>query len=178
MKQVYLAPPISRKDLRAAAYQIRKAIGLENQLYFPIVEFMELIMPDLVPGFEYTVLSANEMGVKHGETFPDSKRIVLREDVYYGVIAGKGRDRLTVGHEIKHCLFDDSEVVKLYRIDPDMKIKPYIDPEWQATAFSGELLMPYHLINGMSVESIIRECGVTEDAVITQLKANKWREKM
>ncbi|MDR2360242.1 MAG: ImmA/IrrE family metallo-endopeptidase [Oscillospiraceae bacterium] len=175
MRQVYLAPPSSRKNWRKAAYEIRALFGLENQLYFPIVEFMEMGMPQLISGFEYEISDETEMGVKHGETFPDNKKIVLREDVYYGAIAGKGRDRLTIGHEIKHCLFDDSETVKLYRIDSDVEIPAYIDPEWQANAFAGELLMPYHLIGGMSVEDIMRECAVSEDAVRTQLKVNKRR---
>jgi Zn-dependent peptidase ImmA (M78 family) len=160
-------------DLRNAAYNIRKRVGLENQLYFPVVEFMEIVLPELIPDFEYEILNMDEMGVKHGETFPDSKKIVLREDVYNGAVDGKGRDRFTIGHEIKHCLFDDSERVKLYRVEPNIKIKPFYDPEWQANAFSGELLMPYHLMGGLSIEEIIEKCGVTADAAITQLKASK-----
>jgi len=173
MKLVYLAPPVSRKNLRDAAYLIRKMVGLENQLYFPIVEFMELVMPKICPGFDYKYIDADAMGAKHGETFPDRKTILLREDVYYRAVAGKGRDRFTIAHEIKHCLFDGSNRVKLYRLEPDFVVKPFIDPEWQADAFAGELLMPYHLINGLTVKEIMRECGVTEDAVRTQLKANK-----
>jgi Zn-dependent peptidase ImmA (M78 family) len=170
MKQVYLAPPASRQNLREAAFNLRKTLGLENQLYFPVVEFLEFAMPQLIPDFEYEILPVEQMGNKHGETQPDNRKIALRADIYERAVNGEGRDRFTVAHEIKHCLFDDSERVKLYRVAPDYVIKRYVDPEWQADAFAGELLIPYHLMRGLSIDEIVRKCGVTKSAAQTQLR--------
>ena len=41
----YRIEPKSRKDLRAVALRIREAFGLRDCLYFPIVDFMEHMMP-------------------------------------------------------------------------------------------------------------------------------------
>ena len=51
----YIASAISRTNLRELADWIRKATGYENKPYFPIIEFMENVMPGAL-----TVCLANQ----------------------------------------------------------------------------------------------------------------------
>lgn len=78
----YKAQGVSRKDIRRFVKKIKKLVGLENELYFPIVEFLENILPEIIPDFQLEILPRLVMGDKHGETFPDRNIIRIREDVY------------------------------------------------------------------------------------------------
>lgn len=82
----YKANPISRAYIRRYVYLLKKKVGLENELYFPIVTFTENVLPILIPDFQFQVVSMFEMGVKHGETFPSKNVIRIREDIYMSVL--------------------------------------------------------------------------------------------
>lgn len=105
-------------------------------------------------------------GSKHGETIPSENRIRIREDVYERACNGYGRDRLTMAHELGHLLLHRVETITLAREDGD--IPPYKDPEWQANAFSGELLVPYEYIKDMSIIDIASHYEITEKAASIQ----------
>ena len=167
----YKASAVSRNDIREYVYWIKKQVGLEQVLYFPIVSFLENILPVLIPGFCLEIVPKQEMGNKHGETFPSKNLIRIREDVYLRAINGEGRDRLTIAHEIGHLFLHDDEAISLCRLAPNQVLKPYEDPEWQANAFGGELLASSYLIRGMSVASVQVKCGVSSSAARTQLRA-------
>lgn len=169
----YKATGISRQDIRRVVRHIKKLTGLENIFYFPIMQFLELVLPTLIPDFVLEVVPVKEMGNKHGETYPSKNLIRIREDVYLGAHAGNGRDRLTIAHEIGHLLLHDDDSIALCRLAPDEKLKAYEDPEWQANAFGGELLASSYLINGLSVREVSERCGVTEAAASVQLNALK-----
>ena len=49
-----------------------------------------------------------------------------------------------------------------------MAIPAYLNPEWQANAFAGELLAPYDVIQGKSLMEISNTFGVTVDAAKIQ----------
>jgi hypothetical protein len=46
--QAYVAQPCSRRDLRRLAMEIRKRLELENIIYFPVVQLLEL-MSEIFP---------------------------------------------------------------------------------------------------------------------------------
>lgn len=169
----YKATGISRLDIRRIVRHIKRLTGLENVFYFPIMQFLELVLPTLIPDFVLEVVPVKEMGNKHGETYPSKNLIRIREDVYHGALAGNGRDRLTIAHEIGHLLLHDDDSIALCRLAPDEKLRAYEDPEWQANAFGGELLASSYLIDGLSVHEVSRRCGVTEAAASVQLNALK-----
>ncbi|NLK87794.1 MAG: ImmA/IrrE family metallo-endopeptidase [Clostridiaceae bacterium] len=139
-----------------------------DQLFFPIVEFIELILPKIDPGFELEILTREEMGTKHGLTLPDKKCIRLREDVYIRACNNEGRDRLTLAHEVGHYFLHDSSSVQHARLQPGEEIKAFEDPEWQASAFAGELLVPAHLAKGLRPADIAYMCGVSNEAALMQ----------
>ena len=169
----YAAAPISRNAIRSLANQIRLITGFDTQPYFPILEFFELMIPKAIKDFNYEIVAKKEMPEKHGETFPSQKLIRLREDIYLGANRGNGRDRFTIAHEIGHLLLHQNNNVSLYRLEPHTRLKPYEDPEWQANAFAGELLMPIDIIKDMSIDQIRKQCVVSADAARYQFSLLK-----
>lgn len=166
----YKAQGISRNDIRHIVREIRRGTNLEYTMYFPVVRFLENILPILIPDFQLEIVPREEMGNKHGETYPSKNLIRIREDVYMNAVEGNGRDRLTIAHEIGHLLLHDDDSIALCRLEPNEKLKPYEDPEWQADAFGGELLASSYLIRGLTSAEVQVKCGVSEAAANVQLR--------
>jgi Zn-dependent peptidase ImmA (M78 family) len=162
---VVFAEPVQRAKLRTLASKIREMSGNSDKLYFPIVRFIEHKMPLMFPDFHLEVKDKSYFPPKvHGETAIKEKVIRIREDVYYGAIRGMGRDRMTMAHEAGHYILLIVKGLKLYRSFEGAEIKAFRDPEWQAKAFAGELLCPFHLIKGMAAPQIALACGVSDIA--------------
>lgn len=157
MKNVAVKP-MSRKSIRALAMEFRKLFGLENELYFPVVPFIEWCMPIL--GLEYEVVEIGEMGNTYGLTNTGDNTLRIREDVYEGAIKGNPRHRFTLCHELGHFILHTPDRVSFARGE----VPAYQDPEWQANTFAGELMAPYNLTCCMSVEEIMRACGMSKTA--------------
>ena len=51
----YVVEAKSRKNLRDLAYTLRKHLGLENVLYFPIVEVLD-VLPEFFDNFSYEIV--------------------------------------------------------------------------------------------------------------------------
>ena len=166
----YVAHGISRRGIRAFAKYVRELCGLQDVLYFPVVEFLELALPKMVDGFTYDVVDYSEMPDKEGETIPSLNIIKIREDVYEKANNGDGRARFTILHEIGHLLLHDNDRVALCRKSGNATVKAYEDPEWQADVFAGELLMAEHLVKDMSVRQIEICCGASHAAAECQYK--------
>jgi Zn-dependent peptidase ImmA (M78 family) len=161
----YKAQPRSREELRNLATKIRNAMGLEKILYFPIMEFVEKALYLIYPEkYSFEVVDKGELGDLEGLTQPDKKIIMIRSDVYDNACQGSGRDRFTIAHEVGHLLLHKETNVTLAR----GKVITYCDPEWQADAFAGELLMPHKLIANLEINEIMKKCGVTYSAALTQ----------
>ena len=159
----------SRRELRLLANQIRKNLGLEEQLYFPVVELFDRL-PDIYDGLECQVVNDFELPINvHGLTDITSKTIKIKESVYDNACKGNGRDRMTILHEIAHYLTLGELNYSLARSFEEEKVPTYCDPEWQAKCLAGELMMPAQKIKDMSVEEIMDKCGVSYDAAKYQL---------
>lgn len=165
------AKPLSRQQIRGIADNIRKWENAENELYFDIVHFMDVTLPRIAPEFSMEVVSREELGDAQGLTYPDSGIIKIREDVYEGAVNGKGRDRLTLAHELFHLLQHDDSNITFARGNFAEELRPFEDPEWQADAFGGELLVPHHLVADMSPGQISAACGVSMAAAKVQFRA-------
>ncbi len=164
------AKPMSRKGIRNIANIVRKWEKCENTFYFDILHFMEITLPKIVPEYTFIVASMEEMGGAHGLTYPDKAIVKIREDVYDRAVDGSGRDRLTIAHELFHLLMHEDSNIIFARGGGDSNIKKYEDPEWQADAFGGELLIPHGLVKGMSATEISHRCGVSLAAANYQMK--------
>ncbi len=165
----YRADPVSREDIRRFIRDLKRKVGLEYELYFPILPFVENVLPLLIPDFQFEVVPVIEMGEKHGETYPSKNIMRIREDVYLRAADGEGRDRLTIAHEVGHLFMHEDDSIALCRLAPDEQLKPFENPEWQADAFGGELLASSYLIKGMTEGEVQEKCGVSSSAAHVQL---------
>ena len=159
-KDSILAQPLSRKDIRNITNRIRKLVGLSEQFYFPIVHFIEQIMPQIFNGFYCEIVDILEMPGRYAEALPQLNLMRIREDVYHNALADIGRDRFTLAHEVGHFIMHGEGRVALARVD-EQSIPAYRKPEWQANAFAGELLIPAHLVGDKSETTIAELCKVS-----------------
>ena len=67
----YKVKPRSREQIRTFTNIIRKIVGAEEELEFPIVEVFEILGEKGL--YNYEILPKNEMGNKFGETFLNDK---------------------------------------------------------------------------------------------------------
>jgi Zn-dependent peptidase ImmA (M78 family) len=171
----YIASAISRANLRELAEWIRRTVGYENKPYFPIVEFMENVMPEMFPGFNYEIVDDKELFGKEGETRPHENLILLPNTVYNEAVEGKGRARFSVAHEVSHYIIIDEGDITLARAN--INIPKYQDPEWQANALASEILIVPRLSVGMSAKEVADVFGVSLQAAKVHLKI-KERERL
>lgn len=155
----YKCNPTSRKSLREYALYIRKALGCDS-IYFPIVEFLELL-PWIYPELTYSIVESTEMPDNiHADIDVLNKVIRIKEKIYDGACDGNGRDRFTIAHEIGHFLLMSEGGVSYAK--STTKPKAYEDPEWQADAFAGELLVPIHKLKRYKkATTVAKRCGVS-----------------
>ena len=76
------------------------------------------------------------------------------------------KHRFTLCHEFGHWLLHQPENVSFARGD----IPKYRDPEWQANVFAAELMVPYDLTKGLTINQIVEECGVSYSCAEIQKK--------
>ena len=169
-----VARPLSRRKIRKASNLIRKFYSAKygDEIKIDVIKLLEVILPSLDDEFEYDYVTRDVLGNKHGLTKPDEMKILIREDVYLGALENKGRDRMTIGHEIGHLILHNEESVSFAREFEEPKT--YEDPEWQAKAFAGELLIPFEFaVENPSISKIAEVCGVSRKAAETHLNALK-----
>lgn len=165
----FRAKPLKRVDIRSLSNALRNMIDMSNTPFFPIVHFAELVIPQLDKNYCFAVKDIREMGENHGltEREGDIVTISIRSDIYDRAYAGEGRDRGTVAHEVGHYfLHARSTLLQKH----SGKLLTYEDPEWQAKCFQGELLIPRHLVAGLSAEEVAKVCGVSVEAAAYQLR--------
>lgn len=167
---VIRVPPTSRAQLREDAAEFRHLLGLQEEIYFPIVEVLEHAMPYLVPGFAYDILSRADMGKREGFVPLEQKAIELREDVYELACSGDGRARFTIAHEVAHLVLHANRG-GLARQESGAHVPAYRDPEWQANTFASNLLIYWRCLDpNWDIGALMRECGVSHSAATVQLE--------
>ncbi len=162
--------PMSRDKIRQLAKKFRKIFGLEETLRFPIVQFIEWILPEL--GLDFEVVPIEELGNAYGVTHTQKGIMTIREDVYDRAVDGNARDCFTLCHELGHFLLHTPERVSFARGE----VPTYMDPEWQANVFAGELMAPYELVKNMSACEIAEKCGMSLAAA--QVQYNNYHKAM
>lgn len=177
----YIVEPKSRADIRKLTRELREAFGFDAQLYFPIVELLDMFCRAF-PGFSYEVVEDNDLPeTVHADTDIRTGHIRIKQTVFDRACDGFGRDRMTIAHELGHFFMLRICGFKLQRKMSNEPSLVCCDPEWQAKCFAGELLVPAHLVikRDMLPNEIAAECGVSEEAAKYQLdKIYDWRSDM
>jgi Zn-dependent peptidase ImmA (M78 family) len=135
----FIVPPVSWAQLHRIATDVRKAFGLQNVPYFPIIELIEKVLCGQMELLDFQVWSREEMGSAEGYTCPKGTFLALREDVYLLACHGDGRARFTAAHELGHFILHSNR--PLARIQDRTTVKPFLLAEPQANRFAAELLM-------------------------------------
>ncbi len=154
--------PLSLNQIRNAANVFRLLFGYKEDSWLDIVAVLEELQDY---GYTVEICSQTELRDKHGETYPSLKKIRIRNDVYDRACDGYGRDRLTIAHEIAHCFLHRGDKVSFARME---NVPAYMNPEWQANAFAGEVLAPYKCVKDMDISAISEHYGVSKQAAIIQ----------
>ena len=160
------AEPQSRQNICKVAWELRKLMGMDKELYFPIVPFIEILFSGLYTDCNYEIVPVSEMKDMYGTTNTSMNTMRIREDVYEGAIRGVPRDRFTLGHELGHFVLHQPSSISFAR----GRVPLYCQPEWQANTFAGELLAPRCLIGNMKPEEIAERCGLSLTAANIQYK--------
>lgn len=160
----------NRKKLRKEAYLLRKQFGLEKEKFFPIMEFLELIMPKIDSLFVLEPVEDSELVGRAAETIPEQHLIRVKQSVYNGACDGSYWARSVMAHELGHYLFHSDEHVTYAYPALGEKIPREIDPEWQANVFAAELLAPVHLIDEGSEYLVSKHFGVPAHTAKTQMR--------
>lgn len=180
MKRGFRVPPLRRKDIRQRASEVRQwaeVLRGRDEPFFPIAQFMDVVLPQFFPDFDLQVCTRRDLGEIHGVTYPEHQLIQIRRDVYEGALAGRGRDRMTMAHELGHLLLH--RAVGLARLDGAPDDHPLgEDSEWQADAFGGELLIgAAHVAANDTEDEVASRFGVSSAAARVQLGVLYGRKK-
>lgn len=164
----YLAEPKSRREIRRLAHILKKYLNLENEIYFPIVELLD-VLPFVFPSFSYEIVEDNYFPKNtHADTDVINQHIRIKQSVYDGAANGNGRDRMTIAHEVGHYFMICFCGFKFQRNFKREHIPAYRSPEWQAKCFAGELLIDSRLTQNLNPYEISEECGVSISAAFYQ----------
>lgn len=158
----FIAKPMSRKDIVTFANLFWNAAGwIPNKEPFPVMDFFENRLCEIDTEFYFEVRDKKAMRDVHALAVPEEHSIIVREDVYIGACKGRGRDRMTIMHEVFHYLHHDREsisskdaIAAFARCENQRPIPLYMNPEWQADAFAGEVLIPRDIASAMSADEI------------------------
>ena len=175
----YCIEPKSRKDLRAVALRIREAFGLRDCVYFPIVDFMEHMMPKMFDNYNFEIIEDDELPPNQDAVTVIENgfgTVRIKQSVYDGACDGNGQHRMTIAHEvvghfIPMCVLG----FEFYRSYGEEEIEAYRDPEWHAKCIAGEFMMAAHLVKEYKPKQLIEKCGVSKSAA--QYQRKKFREE-
>ncbi len=164
-----LVTPMSTKMLREYADIFRRSLKPKTDK-FPVLLFLEIILPQLFENYSFHPMSKDVMGENHGLTYPGKGKILIRDDVYEGAIQDNGRDRFTIMHEIAHLLLH-SNIPASYARTTSEGHPCYMDAEWQADSLAAEMLMPADIVlDCSSAQELSLRCGVSNQAAETRMR--------
>ena len=156
---------------------LRKKFGLEQEKNFPIVEFIELILPQIDPDYPATLSVLEEdmdLPGRAAETIPEMHLIRVKQSIYDAACQGAYWPRTVMAHELGHYLCHAEENVTYAYPSVDKRLPNLYNAEKQADIFSAELLAPIHLINEPSDYLVSKHFGVPKS--IARIQINQARK--
>ena len=142
---------------------------MEKKKYFPIMEFLELVMPKVDPLFHIDPVEDSELPGRAAETFPESHRICVKQSIYNAACEGSYWARFVMAHELGHYILHDAENTAYAFPVPGEKIPSTVNPEKQADAFASELLAPVDLIDEPNDYLVSKHFGIPRGTAKIQM---------
>ena len=154
--------PRSKKEIDFITKLIRFAKKSENE-YFDIVHYLDTYVEEILVVLPDTSWIAKGWGRIEAFLCQKSDMIYVRESVYILATEGHPRARFTLAHELGHYfLHRDQHALTRYTRTISKEI--FRDSEWQANYFAGSLLVPTYAIEGMEIDAICQNFGVSRQA--------------
>lgn len=146
-RAAFAALPKSRLDMEMLAEKYIAMIYPANLISPTRLDVLDMM--DRLEKHLGVVFGVQDLGLfEEGYTDPLNREIVIDTVVYYAAEQGDGRCRLTCCHEAGH-IQHISQVRQIIRDGGpqlarrlNVLVPLYCDPEWQANAVAGALLMP------------------------------------
>lgn len=158
-EQVVAMPPIGMAALGLLGEAFLRQMApdtLKNPGALDVRALVEITLPEV--GIHVAPASSEELGDRHGATDPSGQgeiNILLSEELWNDLMYHGTRERMarsTVIHEVCHALLHVPIVRRrLNSADPERlllarqtrgSLPAYRDPEWQAWALCGAIMMP------------------------------------
>ncbi len=162
----------TRNRLRKEAFLLRQRFGLEQQKSFPIMEFLEHIIPLIDTQFVLEIVEDTNLQGRAAETVPELHLIRVKASVYDAACCGNAWARSVLAHELCHYYLHSDDHVAYAFPSPGEQPSKETDPEWQANVFAAELLAPVHLIDEdiQNAFLVSKQFGVPLHTAKTQLR--------
>jgi Zn-dependent peptidase ImmA (M78 family) len=165
-------PPTSRAAIRTLTDALRGDFE-EHAPYVDVASFIEHKLYEA-----YTVIlapkSRSVLGEDEGRSYPDRRRIELRNDVYGALCEGQPRARFTAMHEVGHVFLHQGVALHFTEVHHDHDY--HEDSEWQGDAFAAEFLMPLYMIKTLKLRTaaaIAKTFGVSLAAAMIRVNVLK-----
>lgn len=161
----FMAPPLSYNALEEIAKQLRSIFKIKGSFPANKLEWiLYLLYKDTCT--LYITKDIQEEGL----TYLNGELIVLKEDVYDGLLKDDRRCRFTAIHELSHRILHCNNSFKLVQCRAD-GIPAYSNPEWQANALAGAILCPADQIknDNMCAEDIMEKFLVSRSCAEKRL---------
>ena len=166
----YEVPPISWGEIDDITETIRLRMNLLDQPYFPIGEYLELVMSNKLRLFDVEVMFREEMPNEYSTVSRDGRLLRVREDVYEGLWRGTGHSRFTLAHELGHMVMHCTGI-EVYALASGQYVPGYRNSEAQANYFASSLLMPKKFFSANDDPfSVSKRHGVSRPAALHRLK--------
>lgn len=170
MNRGYRVSPLKITMIRDIAQQLRDTMPSDETI-FPIVKFLERLQAKELIQLE--ILDDVELPDCYGISFPDVKKIFLRQSIYDNALLNDGFSRLTIAHELGHLVLHKQEIGFAKGLEGSTH-KIIEDSEWQANKFAQELLVDVRLLpykpTRMALEKLFAISAEASDVAFNSLK--------
>lgn len=175
---------MSRADIRNYAMKVRHVLGFDDNEYInapKLFDSLSMLFSERGLDFDYRVLPDDDEVFSEKEeayTEMSSGIIYIKESVMEQACRRSfKRGAFTLIHELGHYLLHYFQNdVRLARVDDDVDVPPYCDPEWQADTFASEFLMPFVKCVMLSPEEIRKKYHVSGKAA--EVRFNKIQDEL
>lgn len=166
--------PMSAGKIEAATTAIRAALGLDPRSRVQMINLIETVLPDILPGYFFHVLPDDELPGMDGWSSIGEREICLSDSTYSALYASDPCARATAAHEFGHLMLHSGQVPRYARRHKDDE---RVDPEWQADVFADCWLMPRAgVLECRSADEVAERYTVPHEAAVRRFYQVRFGE--